>query len=65
MGGGGAWGTELESKREGSTLGTGGSPPLGEPLWYPPAPVEMERKKYSKCWSVFPISHIIVRWSIL
>lgn len=45
MGAGDVWGRELESRREGSTLETGGSPLLGGPLWYPPAPVGKKKWK--------------------
>lgn len=40
------WGRGPESRREGSTLETGGLPPPGGPLWYPLAP---EKKKGGKC----------------
>lgn len=60
------WGRGLESRREGSTLETGESPPPGGPLWYPPAPVgdtekrnggECERNKYVSGISQLPNRH--------
>lgn len=44
MAAGDVWGRELGSRREGSTPETGGSQPLGGPLWYLPAPVGERRK---------------------
>lgn len=38
------WGRGLESKKEDSTLETGGLPPLGGPLWYPPGPAEQTQR---------------------
>lgn len=44
------WGRGPESRREGSTRETGGSPPPGGPLWYPPAPGrDTEKRKGGEC----------------
>ena len=43
------WGRGLESRREGSTLETVGSPPPDGPLWYPPEPAGEKRKEREDC----------------